>query len=75
MRDSRATRARLARDAAQAGIERHVHGATPWPCGTLEGETASLFLGLAGIGMFYVRLHDPARPSVLLVRAAEAPAA
>jgi type 2 lantibiotic biosynthesis protein LanM len=42
---------------------------TRWPCGVLNGgETPSLMLGLAGIGYFYLRLHDPARvPSILLV--------
>jgi len=59
--------AELAHTVADAGLERHVQHAIPWPCGTFEGETASLFLGLAGIGMFYLRLHDPARPSVLLI--------
>jgi lantibiotic modifying enzyme len=33
------------------------------------GETASLMLGLAGIGYFYLRLHDPEGiPSVLIIR-------
>lgn len=59
--------AELAHTVADAGLERHVQHAIPWPCGTFEGETASLFLGLAGIGMFYLRLHDPAHPSVLLI--------
>jgi lantibiotic modifying enzyme len=42
---------------------------TPWPCGVLNGgETPNLMLGLAGIGYFYLRLHDPKRvPSILLV--------
>jgi lantibiotic modifying enzyme len=44
-----------------------VRHANPWPCGTFEGETTSLFLGLAGIGLFYLRLDDPAVDSVLLV--------
>lgn len=59
--------AELARTVADAGVQRHVRGELPWPCGTFEGETASLFLGLAGIGLFYLRLDDPARESVLLV--------
>jgi lantibiotic biosynthesis protein len=42
---------------------------TRWPCGVPDGgETPSLMLGLAGIGYFYLRLHDPGRvPSILLV--------
>ena len=59
--------AELARAVADAGVERHVHRDTPWPCGTFEGETACLFLGLAGIGLFYLRLDDPTRASILLV--------
>ena len=40
----------------------------PWPCGVNGGgETPGLMLGLAGIGWFYLRLHDPAVPSVLLL--------
>jgi type 2 lantibiotic biosynthesis protein LanM len=41
----------------------------PWPCGVLGGgETPNLLLGTAGIGMFYLRLDDPARVrSVLMV--------
>lgn len=52
---------------ARAGIE---HGASgrPWPCGTVEGETQGLMLGLAGIALFHLRLADPARASALLVR-------
>lgn len=59
--------AELARAVADAGVERHVRRDAPWPCGTFEGETPCLFLGLAGIGLFYLRLDDEARASVLLV--------
>ena len=32
----------------------------PWPCGGPPlGETSGLMLGLAGIGMFYLRMHAP----------------
>jgi lantibiotic biosynthesis protein len=50
------------------GIERH-HGprATRFPCGMPQGETPGLLLGLAGIGMFYLRLGDPGVGSPLLV--------
>jgi lantibiotic modifying enzyme len=60
--------ARLAFDVAEAGVEHYGAHGRPWPCGTFEGETAGLFLGLAGIGLFYLRLHDPLIPSVLLFR-------
>jgi lantibiotic modifying enzyme len=56
---------RLALDVAERGIEDHVRAGMPWPCGTPAGQTPALMLGLAGIGLFYLRLHDPAIPSVL----------
>jgi lantibiotic modifying enzyme len=37
-----------------------------WPCGTLGGETPNLMLGLAGIGLFYLRLHTPTVCSAVL---------
>jgi class II lanthipeptide synthase len=39
-----------------------------WPCGTGGGETPGLLLGLAGIGLFYLRLHAPRVPMPLLPR-------
>ncbi|MFD0592128.1 lanthionine synthetase LanC family protein [Catellatospora coxensis] len=57
----------LVRDVAEAGREHHDHPDRPWPCGTREGSTPGLMCGLAGIGLFYLRLHDPAVPSVLLL--------
>jgi class II lanthipeptide synthase len=49
------------------GIERHGPGAAGFPCGMHQGETPGLLLGLAGIGMFYLRLLDGGVPSPLLV--------
>jgi type 2 lantibiotic biosynthesis protein LanM len=51
------------------GIEMYEKNRLPWPCGVPGGsETPNLLLGLAGIGYFYLRLHDPATiPSVLLI--------
>ena len=58
----------MAFDIGRAGLALHVRTAAPWPCGVLGGgETPSLMLGLAGIGHFYLRLHNPALPTVLLV--------
>jgi lantibiotic modifying enzyme len=58
-----------AEDAALRGVE-EVHAMKlPWPCGT-QGhvEIPSLFVGLAGIGYFYLRLSDPeATPSVMIL--------
>jgi lantibiotic modifying enzyme len=60
--------AALPYEVADAG--RRVYGTdfARWPCGTLEGSTAGLFLGLAGVGHFYLRLARPTTPSVLLMR-------
>jgi lantibiotic modifying enzyme len=57
----------LATVVAYEGIERYGRGGHRWPCG-LSGETPGLMLGLAGIGHFYLRLTDPAIPSILLLR-------
>lgn len=56
----------LAHEAARIGLERHAADHA-WPCAP-GAETPVLMLGLAGIGLFYLRLHDPGGvPSVLLV--------
>jgi type 2 lantibiotic biosynthesis protein LanM len=54
---------------AQQGIAWFESARGPWPCGVMGGgETPNLLLGTAGIGMFYLRLDDPARVrSVLMV--------
>ena len=50
------------------GIEYYHHARRRWPCGVQGGETPGLLLGLAGIGWFFLRLHDrKSVPSVLLV--------
>ncbi|UOD29132.1 hypothetical protein INH39_27545 [Massilia violaceinigra] len=47
----------------------------PWGCGIPHcGETPSLLTGTAGIGHHFLRLHDPAIPSVLLPPKTLAPA-
>ena len=58
----------LAIRVAEHGIERFAAPNRMWPCGTREGVTPNLMLGLAGIGHFYLRLHDSTVPSVLLMR-------
>lgn len=41
------------------GIERYKQDDLPWPCGSATGwDAPSLMIGLAGIGYFYLRLHD-----------------
>ena len=59
---------RLCEQAGSQGIVQYSNDDMPWPCGTINaGETPGLLLGLAGIGYFYLRLHDSATvPSVLL---------
>lgn len=58
--------ARLAMRVADLGIRTYPERGLPWPCGTHGGESPTLFLGLAGIGFFYLRLQDPTIPSVLI---------
>jgi hypothetical protein len=59
--------AELARDVARTGIERYLLRGREWPCGP-GGETPGLMLGLAGIGYFYLRMHDLSHPSVLMLQ-------
>lgn len=61
-------KSRLALEVAGAGIELSKRQGGAWACGVEHGETPSLLLGLAGIGYFYLRLHDPAVPSILMPR-------
>lgn len=53
----------------ERGIQEFHNQEAPWPCGVLEGgETPGLMLGLAGIGHFYLRLHDPEEvPPVVII--------
>ncbi len=57
----------IARNAADAGIERCESRRIPWPSGLHQGhETPDLMWGIAGIGYFYLRMSDPSLDSVLL---------
>jgi len=58
----------LAYKVAYDGIEKYATRGHSWRCGTGGGTTPSLMLGLAGIGYFYLRLHNQATPSVLILR-------
>ena len=58
---------KLAIRVAETGIDGFAERVS-WPCGTAGGQTPSLLLGLAGIGLFYLRLHDPGVPSILHIR-------
>lgn len=58
-----------ARRLGREGIEQCQKTYAPWPCGVPNGgETPGLMLGLAGIGHFYLRLHDPAGvPPIVII--------
>jgi lantibiotic modifying enzyme len=50
------------------GIEKYSVPDEPWPCGIPNGAiTPNLMLGTAGIGYFYLRLHDPKKTPSLLI--------
>ncbi|HVR99691.1 MAG TPA: lanthionine synthetase LanC family protein [Thermoanaerobaculia bacterium] len=57
-----------ARSVGRQGLRRYQDRHAAWPCGVQGGGTTpSLMLGLAGIGHFYLRLHDLEQiPSILL---------
>lgn len=58
----------LAAAAGYRGIERHAIPRVPWPCALRGiGEQPGLMTGLAGIGHFYLRLHDPLAAGSLLL--------
>ncbi len=59
---------KLVAEVANAGIEMYAKRGGQWPCGTGGEETPSLMLGLAGIGHFYLRLHAPKTPSILILQ-------
>jgi lantibiotic biosynthesis protein len=50
---------------AQFALERHAADEDGWPCGVPGGTTPGLFLGLSGIGWWFLRLHDDQVPSPL----------
>ncbi len=56
----------LAKQVGAFGLEQYGKDVS-WPCGVGAGLNQSLMLGLAGIGYFYLRLSDPALPSVLAI--------
>ena len=60
----------LALTVAREGVNRHARPGGSWPCGVPSGETPSLFLGLSGMGWFYLRAYDPQVPSPLVVHRA-----
>lgn len=57
---------RLVRRLADHGRVRYEKGES-WPCGGGRGETPGLMLGIAGIGSFYLHLHDRSIPSMAML--------
>jgi hypothetical protein len=58
---------RAASELGELALERHlVADDGDWPCGVPGGTTPGLFLGLSGIGWWFLRLHERDRiPSPL----------
>jgi lantibiotic modifying enzyme len=54
----------VAAEVGHTALERRSSHAQEWPCG-VGGTTPGLFLGLSGIGWFFLRLHDRTTPSPL----------
>ena len=52
------TNSQLSAELGHTAIERHAD-AGDWPCAAPGGDVPGLFRGLAGIGWFLLRLHDP----------------
>ena len=61
----------LVLETAKVGMETYGSSPQAWRCGTPAGETPSLLLGLAGIGLFYLRLYDSTIPSILILEPEE----
>jgi class II lanthipeptide synthase len=62
--------AELARRAGEIAASRHAGSLDGWPCGAASaGLAPGLLGGHAGIGLLYLRLHDRAVPSPLLIGA------
>jgi lantibiotic modifying enzyme len=57
----------LAERIGAVGIERHHRSGSTFPCGIPNGETPGLFIGLAGVGLFYLRLFDPRITTALVI--------
>lgn len=57
--------AHVATELGRIAIDRYA-GTGEWPC-DVAGTTPALFRGLSGIGWFFLRLHDRATPSPLLL--------
>ena len=56
-------------EVGDAGIKLYTNTGHAWPCGIMgAGELPGLMLGIAGIGLFYLRLYDRVHiPSILIL--------
>jgi len=66
--DSAPERLALAQRVGEIGIGRYAATIGGWPCGVAGGLAPSLLGGHAGIGLFYLRLHQRTVPTPLLIR-------
>ena len=67
--DAAPERVALAQRVAAVGAGRYAASIDGWPCGAAGGRAPALLTGHAGIGLFYLRLHDRTVPSALLIAA------
>jgi hypothetical protein len=65
--DSASPGVEIARQVGAEGCALYCSGSQGWPCGTGHGSAPGMMLGIAGIGMFYLRLHSPVTPTPLLL--------
>jgi lantibiotic modifying enzyme len=65
--DAAPERVALAQRVGAVGAGRYAASVDGWPCGTPGGNAHALLTGHAGIGLFYLRLHDRSVPSPLLI--------
>jgi len=65
--DAASERVALAQRVGAVGAGRYAAGVDGWPCGVPGGRAPALLTGQAGIGLFYLRLHDRTVPSPLLI--------
>jgi lantibiotic modifying enzyme len=65
--DAAPERVALAQRVAAVGAGRYAASVDGWPCGAPGGRAPALLTGHAGIGLFYLRLHDRTVPSALLI--------
>jgi len=66
--NERAEDSELIREVAEVSAEVHTNREQSWLSGATACGIPGLLIGLAGVGYFYLRLQNPATPSVLIWR-------